>query len=194
MRQLNRTPNMKYFSSVTFFSILVFIALSSFKSTDSQRKIYEEEDDYDTLDYYSMSVSGIKLASNYGVILDKLGSPDSVTKEETQDAQLSNHFEMYFYGKDTFFVMDETVSGFDLKTPKFKIDMLDLKVGDSMAKVKKRFPKSYKLRDVDNSVEDWITTVSVRFGTTDSFLEITVQNDKIISLTTITDDGSDSEE
>ncbi|MEA5404178.1 hypothetical protein VB776_14700 [Arcicella sp. DC2W] len=185
---------MKYLGSVTFFLILVFIAFSSFKPSSQTNKVQDEGDDYDTLDYYTMSVSGIKLASNYGAILDKLGSPDSVTKEETQDAQLSNHFEMYFYGKDTFFVMDETVSGFDLKTPKFKIDNLDLKVGDAMAKVKKRFPKSYKLRDVDNSVEDWITTVSIRFGTSDSFLEITVQNDKIISLTTITDDGSDSEE
>lgn len=174
---------------------MVFIALSSFKPLTHIKNIHNDDDDYDTLDYYTMSVAGIKLGANYGVILDKFGSPDSVKKEETQDAQLSNHFEEYFYGKDVFFVMDETLSGFDLKTSKFKIDNLaDLKVGDSMAKVKKRFPKSYKLRDIDNSVEDWITTISVRFGTSDSFLEITVQNDKIISLTTITDDGSDSEE
>ncbi|MDR6561140.1 MULTISPECIES: hypothetical protein [unclassified Arcicella] len=185
---------MKYFSSITLLSVLVLIALSSFKPSSHSKKMYDDDDDYDTLDYYTMSVAGIKLGANYGVILDKLGSPDSVKKEETQDAQLSNHFEEYFYGKDVFFVMDETVSGFELKTSKFKIDNLaDLKVGDNMAKVKKRFPKSYKLRDVDNSVEDWITTVSVRFGTTDSFLEIMVQNDKIISLTTITDDGSDTE-
>jgi hypothetical protein len=101
---------------------------------------------------------------------------------------------VYIYGKDYFFVMDDNISGFELVTPRFKIDNLgDLKVGDSMSKVKKRFPKSYKLRDVDNSEEDWVTTISVQFGTSDSFLEIIVQKDKIVSLTTVTDDGTDSE-
>ena len=122
---------MKYFSSITLLSVLVLIALSSFKPSSHSKKMYDD-DDYDTLDYYTMSVAGIKVGANYGVILDKLGSPDSVKKEETQDAQLSNHFEEYFYGKDVFFVMDETVSGFELKTSKFKIDNLaDLKVGDN---------------------------------------------------------------
>ena len=60
-----------------------------------------------------------------------------------------------------------------------------------MNKIKKRFPKSYKLRDVDNTEEEWVTTISVQFGITDSFLEITVQNDKIVGLATVTDDGTE---
>jgi hypothetical protein len=184
---------MKSISIIGFLALLITVSLSSFKPDTRTHKLVEEED-YDTLNFQSMTVSGIKLNGNYGSILEKLGSPDSVRKEETPDAQSSNHFEVYIYGKDYFFVMDDNISGFELVTPRFKIDNLgDLKVGDSMSKVKKRFPKSYKLRDVDNSEEDWVTTISVQFGTSDSFLEIIVQKDKIVSLTTVTDDGTDSE-
>ena len=180
---------MKSFSITLLLAFLITITLSSFKSNT-----HEEEEQYDTLNYQSMNVSGIKMGVNYGKILEKLGSPDSVKKEETPDAQSSNHFEIYYYGKDTFFVLDENVSGFELITPRFNLENLGgLKVGDPMSKVKKRFSKSYKLRDVDNTVEDWVTTVSVQFGTTDSFLEITVQNDKIVGLATVTDDGSDEQ-
>ena len=180
---------MKPLSISLLLAFLITITLSSFKSFT-----HEEEEQYDTLNYQSMNVSGIKMGVNYGKILEKLGSPDSVKKEETPDAQSSNHFEIYYYGKDTFFVLDENVSGFELITPRFNLENLGgLKVGDPMSKVKKRFSKSYKLRDVDNTVEDWVTTVSVQFGTTDSFLEITVQNDKIVGLATVTDDGSDEQ-
>ena len=179
---------MKSLSISLLITFLITLAFSSFKS---QTKA-EGNEDYDTLNYQSMNISGIKLGTNYGIILEKLGTPDSVKKEETPDAQASNHFEMYLYGKDAFFVMDENVSGFELTTPKFNIQNLGgLKVGDPMNKVKKRFPKSYKLRDVDNSVDDWVTTISIQFGVSDSFLEITVQNDKIVGLTTVTDDGTE---
>jgi hypothetical protein len=180
---------MKPLSISLLLAFLITITLSSFKSF-----IHEGEEQYDTLNYQSMNVSGIKMGVNYGKVLEKLGSPDSVKKEETPDAQTSNHFEIYYYGKDAFFVLDENVSGFELITPRFNLENLGgLKVGDPMSKVKKRFSKSYKLRDVDNTVEDWVTTVSVQFGTTDSFLEITVQNDKIVGLATVTDDGTDEQ-
>jgi hypothetical protein len=178
---------MKPLSISLLLAFLITITLSSFKSFT-----HEEEEQYDTLNYQSMTVSGIKMGVNYGKILEKLGSPDSVKKEETPDAQSSNHFEIYYYGKDAFFVLDENVSGFELTTPRFNLENLGgLKVGDPMSKVKKRFSKSYKIRDVDNTVEDWVTTVSVQFGTSDSFLEITVQNDKIVGLATVTDDGTE---
>lgn len=179
---------MKSLSITLLVAFLISLSLFSFK-THIQ---IEDDEDYDTLNFQSMNVSGIKLGTNYGIILEKLGSPDSVRKEETPDSQTSNHFEMYLYGKDAFFVVDENVSGFELTTPKYNIQNLGgLKVGDAMNKVKKRFPKSYKLRDVDNTEEDWVTTVSVQFGITDSFLEITVQNDKIVGLATVTDDGTE---
>jgi hypothetical protein len=180
---------MKSLSIALLFSLLITITFSSFKS-QSTRVI--EDEDYDTLNFQSMNVSGIKLGTNYGKVLEKFGTPDSVRKEETPDAQASNHFEVYIYGKDNFFVMDDNVSGFELTTPKYVLENLGgLKVGDPMNKVKKRFPKSYKLRDVDNTVDDWVTTVSVQFGVSDSFLEITVQNDKIVGLATVTDDGTE---
>jgi hypothetical protein len=180
---------MKSLSITLLFSLLITITFSSFKS---QKTRAIEDEDYDTLNFQSMNVSGIKLGTNYGKVLEKFGSPDSVRKEETPDAQSSNHFEVYIYGKDHFFVMDDNVSGFELTTPKYVLENLGgLKVGDPMNKVKKRFPKSYKLRDVDNTVEDWVTTVSVQFGISDSFLEITVQNDKIVGLATVTDDGTE---
>jgi hypothetical protein len=179
---------MKPLSITLLLAFLITITLSSFKSSHQ----VSEEGDYDTLNYQSMNVSGIKMGVNYGKILEKLGSPDSVKKEETPDAQTSNHFEIYYYGKDAFFVVDENVSGFELTTPRFNLENIGgLKVGDPMSKVKKRFSKSYKLRDVDNTVDDWVTTVSVQFGKSDSFLEITVQNDKIVGLATVTDDGAD---
>ena len=179
---------MKSLSITIFIAFIITLTFASFKS---QPKAVGDED-YDTLNYQSMNISGIKLGTNYGIILEKLGTPDSVKKEETPDAQASNHFEMYLYGKDAFFVMDENVSGFELTTPKFNIQNLGgLKVGDPMNKVKKRFPKSYKLRDVDNTVDDWVTTISIQFGVSDSFLEITVQNDKIVGLATVTDDGTE---
>ncbi|MEY4541137.1 MAG: hypothetical protein RLZZ306_2894 [Bacteroidota bacterium] len=179
---------MKSLSITLLVTFLISLTFFSFKS-----KIHVEDDeDYDTLNFQSMNVSGIKLGANYGVILEKLGTPDSVRKEETPDAQTANHFEMYLYGKDAFFVVDENVSGFELITPKYNIQNLGgLKIGDPMNKVKKRFPKSYKLRDVDNTVDDWVTTVSVQFGVSDSFLEITVQNDKVVGLATVTDDGTE---
>ncbi len=179
---------MKSFSITLLVTFLIILTLSSFKSQIRA----DDDEEYDTLNFQSMNISGIKLGTNYGVILEKLGSPDSVRKEETPDSQTSNHFEMYLYGKDAFFVVDENVSGFELTTPQFNLQNLGgLKVGDPMNKVKKRFPKSYKLRDVDNSVDDWVTTVSVQFGLSDSFLEITVQNDKIVGLATVTDDGTE---
>lgn len=179
---------MKLLSITLFVTLLITLTFSSFKSQTP----VEDDEDYDTLNYQSMNISGIKLGTNYGIILEKLGTPDSVKKEETPDAQASNHFEMYLYGKDAFFVMDESVSGFELITPKFNIQNLGgLKVGDPMNKVKRRFPKSYKLRDVDNTVDDWVTTISIQFGVSDSFLEITVQNDKIVGLATVTDDGTE---
>jgi|GEM_PF-6464535 len=179
---------MKSFSITILFTFLISLTFCAFKSNTRA----DGEEDYDTLNFQSMDISGIKLGSNYGIILEKLGTPDSVRKEETPDSQTSNHFEMYLYGKDAFFVVDENVSGFELTTPKFSLQNLGgLKVGDPMNKVKKRFPKSYKLRDVDNTVDDWVTTVSVQFGRSDSFLEITVQNDKIVGLSTVTDDGSE---
>ncbi len=179
---------MKSLSIALLFSLLITITLSSFKSQST--KVIEQ--DYDTLNFQSMNISGIKLGTNYGKVLEKFGTPDSVRKEETPDAQASNHFEVYVYGKDHFFVMDDNVSGFELITAKYVLENLGgLKVGDPMNKVKKRFPKSYKLRDVDNTVDDWVTTVSVQFGVSDSFLEITVQNDKIVGLATITDDGTE---
>lgn len=175
--------------SLSIFLLVAFLISLTFFSFKSNVHI-EDDEDYDTLNFQSMNISGIKLGVNYGVILEKLGTPDSVRKEETPDAQTSNHFEMYLYGKDAFFVVDESVSGFELITSKYNLQNLGgLKVGDAMNKVKKRFPKSYKLRDVDNTVDDWVTTVSVQFGTSDSFLEITVQNDKIVGLSTVTDDG-----
>ncbi len=179
---------MKSLSITLLVTFLISLTFFSFKSN-----IYiEDDEDYDTLNFQSMVVSGIKLGANYGVILEKLGTPDSVRKEETPDAQTSNHFEMYMYGKDAFFVVDENVSGFELITPKYNLQNLGgLKVGDAMNKVKKRFPKSYKLRDVDNTEEEWVTTISVQFGVSDSFLEITVQNDRIVGLATVTDDGTD---
>lgn len=174
--------------SLSIFSLVAFLISLTFFSFKSNVYI-ENDEDYDTLNFQSMNISGIKLGVNYGVILEKLGTPDSVRKEETPDSQTSNHFEMYLYGKDAFFVVDENVSGFELITSKYNLQNLGgLKVGDAMNKVKKRFPKSYKLRDVDNTVDDWVTTVSVQFGTSDSFLEITVQNDKIVGLSTVTDD------
>jgi len=177
---------MKSLSIFLLVAFLISLTFFSFKSN----VLIEDDEDYDTLNFQSMNISGIKLGVNYGVILEKLGTPDSVRKEETPDAQTSNHFEMYLYGKDAFFVVDESVSGFELITSKYNLQNLGgLKVGDAMNKVKKRFPKSYKLRDVDNTVDDWVTTVSVQFGTSDSFLEITVQNDKIVGLSTVTDDG-----
>ncbi|MDZ7899843.1 MAG: hypothetical protein U5N85_17690 [Arcicella sp.] len=180
---------MKPLSIIFLLAFLITITLSSFKSSHYQTS---EEEDYDTLNYQSMNVSGIKMGVNYGKILEKLGSPDSVKKEETPDAQTSNHFEVYYYGKDAFFIVDENTSGFELTTPRFNLENLGgLKVGDPMSKVKKRFSKSYKLRDIDNTVEDWVTTVSVQFGRSDSFLEITVQNDKIVGLATVTDDGTE---
>jgi hypothetical protein len=180
---------MKSLSIALLFSLLITLTFSSFKS---QKTRAIEDEDYDTLNFQSMNVSGIKLGTNYGKVLEKFGTPDSVRKEETPDAQASNHFEIYIYGKDHFFVMDDNVSGFELTTPKYVLENLGgLKVGDAMSKVKKRFPKSYKLRDVDNTVEDWVTTVSVQFGISDSFLEITVQNDKIVGLATVTDDGTE---
>ena len=179
---------MKSLSIILLVSLLITLTFSSFKS---QTQV-EDDEDYDTLNYQSMNISGIKLGTNYGIILEKLGTPDSVKKEETPDAQASNHFEIYLYGKDAFFVMDENVSGFELITPKFNIQNLGgLKVGDPMNKVKRRFPKSYKLRDVDNTVDDWVTTISIQFGVSDSFLEITVQNDKIVGLATVTDDETE---
>ena len=182
---------MKLFSTLSFLSLLFIIAFSSFKP-QPKNKVKHGIDEYDTLDYHTMVISGVKLGSNYGMILEKLGSPDSVEKEETPDARLSNQLEVYYYGKDLFFIMDDTTSGFELNSNHYKIDNLsDLKVGDNVTKVKKRFPNSYKLRDIDNSVEDWITTISVQFGTSDSFLEITVQNDKITKLATVTDDGTE---
>ncbi len=180
---------MKSLSIALLFSLLITITFSSFKS---QPTSVIEDEDYDTLNFQSMNVSGIKLGTNYGKVLEKFGTPDSVRKEETPDAQASNHFEVYIYGKDHFFVMDDNISGFELTTPKYVLENLGgLKVGDPMSKVKKRFPKSYKLRDVDNTVDDWVTTVSVQFGVSDSFLEITVQNDKVVGLATVTDDGTE---
>ena len=182
---------MKPLSILSIFAFLITLSLSSFKSPPTLH-IQVVDEDYDTLNYQSTKISGIKLGENYGKILEKLGSPDSVKKEETPDAQTSNHFEMYYYGKDSFFVVDESVSGFELITPRFNLESIGgLKVGDPMNKVKKRFPKSYKLRDVDNTVDEWVTTVSVQFGVSDSFLEITVQKDKIVGLATVTDDGTD---
>jgi hypothetical protein len=179
---------MKPLSIISLLAFFIILTFSSFKIKPTE----ENEDEYDTLNYHSMVVSGIRLGANYGIILEKLGSPDSVRKEETPDAQTANHFEIYRYGKDAFFVMDEGVSGFELTTSRFNIENLGgLKVGDPMSKVKKRFPKSYKLRDVDDTVDDWVTTVSVQFGVSDSFLEITVQNDKIVGLATVTDDGTE---
>ncbi len=179
---------MKSLSITLLITLLISLTFFSFKSHIN----IEDDEDYDTLNFQSMNISGIKLGTNYGVILEKLGSPDSVRKEETPDSQTSNHFEMYLYGKDAFFVVDENVSGFELTTPKYNLQNLGgLKVGDAMNKVKKRFPKSYKLRDVDNTEEEWVTTISVQFGITDSFLEITVQNDKIVGLATVADDGTE---
>jgi hypothetical protein len=179
---------MKSLSIILLVTFLISLTFFSFKSHTR----IDQEEGYDTLNFQSMNVSGINLGANYGIILEKFGSPDSVRKEETPDSKTSNHFEMYLYGKDAFFVVDENLSGFELKTPKFNLQNLGgLKVGDSMNKVKKRFPKSYKLRDVDNTVDDWVTTISVQFGMSDSFLEITVQNDKIVGLSTVTDDGTE---
>ena len=157
---------MKSLSIILLVTFLISLTFFSFKSSVP----IEDDEDYDTLNFQSMNISGIKLGTNYGVILEKLGTPDSVRKEETPDAQTSNHFEMYLYGKDAFFVVDESVSGFELITSKYNLQNLGgLKVGDAMNKVKKRFPKSYKLRDVDNTVDDWVTTVSVQVGLSDSF-------------------------
>jgi hypothetical protein len=179
---------MKSLSITLLITLLISLTFFSFKSHIN----IEDDEDYDTLNFQSMNISGIKLGTNYGIILEKLGTPDSVRKEETPDSQTSNHFEMYLYGKDAFFVVDENVSGFELTTPKYNLQNLGgLKVGDAMNKVKKRFPKSYKLRDVDNTEEEWVTTISVQFGITDSFLEITVQNDKIVGLATVADDGTE---
>ena len=100
---------MKSFSITLLVTFLISLTLSSFKS---HTRVNDE--DYDTLNFQSMSISGIKLGTNYGIILEKLGTPDSVRKEETPDSQTSNHFEMYLYGKDAFFVVDENVSGFEL--------------------------------------------------------------------------------
>ena len=86
---------MKSFSITLFITFLISLTFFSFKSHTRA----EDDEDYDTLNFQSMNISGIKLGTNYGIILEKLGSPDSVRKEETPDAQTSNHFEMYLYGK-----------------------------------------------------------------------------------------------
>ena len=183
---------MKKISLFLLVAFLTTLTLSSFISlVPTQQHTITEEVEYDTINYDATVISGVKLGGNYGLLLDKLGSPDSVRKEETPDAQSSDHFEVYIYGRDSFYVMDDVVSGFELKSPTFQIDNLSaLKVGDNISKIKKMFPKSYKNRDIDEFNPAWVT-ISVQFGTSDSFLEIYLENAKVKSITTVTDDGEE---
>ncbi len=186
---------MKKISLIILLGVSTALTFSSFKTTIVETSQYRriEEVEYDTINFESTIISGVKLGGPYGALLEKLGSPDSVRKEETPDAQNSDHFEIYLYGKDSFYVMDEMVSGFELKSTKFQLDNLGgLKVGDPIAKVKKIFPKSYKIRDIDEFNPSWIT-ISVQFGSSDSFLEIYCENSKVKSITTVTDDEEEEE-
>jgi hypothetical protein len=190
---------MKRFVLIGFSNLFLVLSFCSFVSPwlsspwlvspqAVQAKIAGE---YDTVDFNKISISGVKLGGNFGVLLEKMGSPDSVRKEETPDAKDSNQFEMYLYGQDVFYVMDEIVSGFEIRSNRFQIDNLSgLKVGDAAAKVKKMFPKSYKIRDIDDFNPSW-NTVSVQFGSTDSFLEIAIADGKIRSIITSSDDDEE---
>ncbi len=184
-------PMKKHHLFILFLGFFAF-GLSSFTSDKQPQKL--DEPLYDTLHFQSLVVAGIKLGSPYGKVLEKLGSPDSVRKEATPDAQTADHFEEYLYGTDVLYVMDETFSGFELKTPRFQVESLGgLKVGDSASKLKKLFPISYKNREIDEFNPAWVT-YSVQFGTSDSFLEIYTQDGKIITISTVTDDDEEEEE
>jgi hypothetical protein len=187
---------MKRFVLISFSNLFLILSFCSFVSPwlvsppdiHGSVKIAGE---YDTVDFNKISISGVKLGGNFGVLLEKMGSPDSVRKEETPDAKDSNQFEMYLYGQDVFYVMDEIVSGFEIRSNRFQIDNLSgLKVGDAAAKVKKMFPKSFKIRDIDDFNPSW-NTVSVQFGATDSFLEIAIADGKVRSIITSSDDDEE---
>lgn len=181
---------MKKHYSFLFFMSFIVISLSSFKTVKQAQK-YQNEPLYDTLNFQSLVVTGIKLGSPYGKILEKLGSPDSVRKEATPDAQTADHFEEYLYGTDVLYVMDDVFSGFELKTPHFQLESLGgLKVGDAVSKLKKLFPLSYKNREIDEFNPAW-ATYSIQFGSSDSFLEIYTQDGKIITISTVTDDDDE---
>ena len=186
---------MKKHQLLILFASIITLGLSSFTSTKEQHHaLRKDEPIYDTLNFQALSLGGIKLGSPHGKLLEKLGSPDSVRKEFTPDAQTADHFEEYLYGTDVLYVMDETFSGFELKTPRFQLESLGgLKVGDAASKLKKLFPLSYKNREIDEFNPAWVT-YSIQFGTSDSFLEIYTQDGKIITISTVTDDEEEDEE
>lgn len=183
---------MKLTQLTTFclFAILTILGYCAF--IPAKHTAAPEESLYDTLQFNAVSVSGVKLGSDYGKVLEKFGSPDSVRKQENAIEDQSDFYEEYVYDKDILFVVNETFSGFELKTARFMLDKLDLKVGDNASKVKKLFPKSFKNRDIDEFNPDWVT-VSVQFGQSDSFLDIYMEEGKIKSMITTTEDGTEED-
>ena len=181
---------MKKLILAIFVSFFTTLFLSAFKVSPSAVKP-QNELDYDTINFESTIISGVKLGDKQTSLHEKLGKPDSVRKEQTPDAQNGDSFEVYLYGRDAFFIMDNSLSGFEIKTNRFQLDNLaGLKVGDPIAKVKKQFPRSYKNRYLDEFNPSRIT-ISVQFGQSNSFLEIYLEEGKVKSLTTVTDDDEE---
>ncbi|MBP6387058.1 MAG: hypothetical protein KA313_07310 [Pseudarcicella sp.] len=173
---------MKKFTYTTIVIIVsfLFLILSSFKSN------LKTDGTYDSIDFGSLAISGIYMGSEHGKLIEKLGTPDSVVKEENEIKEQGEFFETYVYGKDRLLVINDTFIGFELNSDKLSVSSLDLKVGDNIAKAKKLFPISFKNKDVDEFNPKWMT-MSVQLGDSDSFMEIYSEDDKIKSIITVTD-------
>ncbi len=167
------------YTTIVIVASFLFLILVSFKNN----KI---EETYDSIDFGSIAISGVYMGSEHGKLIEKLGSPDSVVKEENEIKEQGEFFETYVYGKDKLLVINDTFIGFELNTDKLVVSNIDLKVGDNLSKAKKLFPISFKNKDVDEFNPKWMT-MSVQLGDSDSFMEIYSEDDKIKSITTVTD-------
>lgn len=127
-------------------------------------EIKAQTESYDVMHYKSLSVCGVFLGAKKEILLKMFGKPDAI-RTKTNEFDGTNYSE-YVYGNSVFFVSRNVFEGFQLRDDIFQLDKVNLKVGDSIDKLRQTFPVSFKNRYEEMNE----TVVKVRIDATDSYI------------------------
>jgi hypothetical protein len=138
--------------------LLIFCGSSSCYS----RNIKIQKDD--------VSVAGVRLGSDYNLLLSKLGQPEKI--EHVEPEMDVEPYDKYYYGKSFFVITNKIVTGFEINDSNLVLSH-KIKVGDDLEKVKKMYAERLVFER---------NQAKVRLNNSDDYLLFIFVNNKVYSF------------
>ena len=101
-------------------------------------EIKAQNDSYDIMHYKSVIVCGVFLGARKETLMKMFGKPDAI-RPKANEFEGTEYYE-YVYGNSLFFVSVDVFDGFRLRDEVFSVDGMNLRVGDTIDKLRQAFP------------------------------------------------------